>query len=77
MARETGLSKSSVQRLWSAHSFAPHRLEGFKLSKDLAFEEKFWDVVGLYLNPADRALLSVAMRRASVRPSSAVSPVCL
>lgn len=57
MARETGLSKSSVQRLWSAHAIAPHRLKGFKLSKDLAFEEKFWDVVGLYLNPPDRALL--------------------
>jgi hypothetical protein len=57
MARATGLSKSSVQRLWSAHAIAPHRLKGFKLSKDLAFEEKFWDVVGLYLNPPDRALL--------------------
>ena len=51
------MSKSSVQRLWSAHSIAPHRLKSFKLSKDLAFEEKFWDVVGLYLNPPDRALL--------------------
>ena len=57
MARETGLSKSSVQRLWSAHAIAPHRLRSFKLSKDLAFEEKFWDVVGLYLHPPDRALL--------------------
>jgi transposase len=56
MARETGLSKSSVQRLWSTHAIAPHRLKSFKLSKDLAFEEKFWDVVGLYLNPPDRAL---------------------
>ena len=36
MARETGLSKSSVQRLWSAHAIAPHRLKSFKLSKDLA-----------------------------------------
>ena len=57
MARETGLSKSSVQRLWSAHAIAPHRLKSFKLSKDLAFEEKFWDVVGLYLHPPARALL--------------------
>ena len=46
-----------MQRLWSAHEIAPHRLKGFKLSKDLAFVEKFWDVVGLYLNPPDRALL--------------------
>ncbi|MDD5201267.1 MAG: IS630 family transposase, partial [Terrimicrobiaceae bacterium] len=57
MSRATGLSKSSVQRLWSAHAIAPHRTRGFKLSKDLAFEEKFWDVVGLYLNPPDRALV--------------------
>ena len=75
---ETGLSKSSMQRLWSAHSIAPRRLKSFKLSKDLAFEEKFGDVVGLYLNPPDRALLLCCdeMRRVSVRPSNAVSPVC-
>jgi transposase len=57
IARETGLSKSSVHRLWAAHAIAPHRTRSFKLSKDLAFEEKFWDVVGLYLKPPDRALV--------------------
>ena len=57
MARQTGLSKSSVQRLWSAHQLQPHRVRHFKLSKDLAFEEKLWDVVGLYLDPPDRALV--------------------
>ena len=57
MACETGLSKSSVQRLWSAHELKPHRVRGFKLSKDLRFEEKFWDVVGLYLNPPEQALI--------------------
>ena len=57
MACETGLSKSSVQRLWSAHDLKPHRVRGFKLSKDLRFEEKFWDVVGLYLNPPEQALV--------------------
>ena len=46
-----------MQRLWSAHAIAPHRLKSFKLSKDLAFEQKFSDVVGLYLNPPDCALL--------------------
>src|SRR6267142_5452785 len=44
MASETGLSKSSVQRIWSAHGLQPHRVRDFKLSKDLQFEEKFWDV---------------------------------
>jgi hypothetical protein len=57
MASETGLSKSSVQRLWSAHKLRPHRVRNFKLSKDLQFEEKFWDVVGLYPDPPDRALV--------------------
>src|SRR6476646_8904940 len=57
MAGETGLSKSSVQRLWSAHKLQPYRVRDFKLSKDLRFEEKLWDVVGLYLDPPDRALV--------------------
>ena len=57
MASETGLSKSSVQRLWSAHQLQPHRVRDFKLSKDLRFEEKFWDVVGLYLDPPEQALV--------------------
>ena len=57
MARETGLSKSSVQRLWSAHQLQPHQVGSFKFSKDLQFEEMLWDVVGLYLDPPDRALV--------------------
>src|SRR4029453_14935179 len=57
MARQTGLSKSSVQRLWSANQLQPHRVRDFRLSKDLQFEEKLWDVVGLYLDPPDRALV--------------------
>ena len=54
MARQTALNKSSVQRLWLAHSIA-HRLKSVKLSRNLAFEEKFWDVLGLYFDSADRA----------------------
>ena len=57
MARETGLGKSTVQRLWAAHGIQPHRVRTFKLSNDLHFEEKFWDVVGLYLDPPARALV--------------------
>jgi hypothetical protein len=58
MARETGLSKSSVQRLWSAHADARHRLKGFERSKDSAFEEEVRDVIGLF-TPPDRALALV------------------
>ena len=46
-----------MQRLWSAHKLQPHRVRDFKLSKDLRFEEKFWDVVGLYLDPPEQALV--------------------
>ena len=77
MASETGLSKSSVQGLWSAHQLQPHRVRDFKLSKDLRFEEKFWDVVGLDLDPPSRPWCSAAMKRASVRLLNAPSPDCL
>jgi hypothetical protein len=57
MARQTGLSKSTVQRLWSAHGLAPHRVRTFKLFTDQHFEEKYWDVVGLYLHPPHNAVV--------------------
>jgi transposase len=57
MADHAGLSKSAVQSLWSANDIKPHRLDTFKLSNDSHFEEKFWDVIGLYLNPPDKALV--------------------
>src|ERR1700740_22243 len=57
MAREARLSKSTVQRIWSHNDIKPHRLETFKISNDPNFEEKFWDVIGLYLDPPERALV--------------------
>lgn len=57
MARYVGISASSVQRIWSSNAIKPHRVKTFKLSNDPRFEEKFWDVIGLYLNPPDRALV--------------------
>lgn len=57
MARHSGLSRSAVQRLWAANDLKPHRTRTFKLSKDPQFEAKFWDIVGLYLNPPARALV--------------------
>ena len=55
MARELGLSKNTVQRLWRANDLKPHRTRLFKLSKDAHFAAKFWDIVGLYLDPPTRA----------------------
>jgi homeodomain-containing protein len=55
MSRHAGISASSVQR--SSNDLKPLRLKTFKLSNDPAFEAKFWDVIGLYLNPPERALV--------------------
>jgi transposase len=57
MAPAAGLSPSSIQRIWSAHGLKPHLTETFKLSNDKHFVEKVIDVVGLYLDPPDRALV--------------------
>ncbi len=57
MARHSGLSHSAVQRLWAANDLKPHRTRTFKLSNDPQFETKFWDIVGLYLDPPTRALV--------------------
>lgn len=57
MARQTGVSPASVQRIWAANEIKPHLTRTFKLSRDPNFEAKFWDVIGLYLNPPDKALV--------------------
>lgn len=57
MARQVGVSPTSVRRIWSANEIKPHVTRTFKLSRDPNFEVKFWDVIGLYLNPPDRALV--------------------
>lgn len=57
MAAAQGVSPATVQRIWDAHGLQPHRTETFKLSRDKRFVEKLTDVVGLYMNPPDKALL--------------------
>ncbi len=57
MARHTGVSSASVQRIWAANEIKPHLTRTFKLSRDPNFEAKFWDVIGLYLSPPDKALV--------------------
>ncbi len=57
MAKAQGVSPATVQRVWSARGLQPHRVETFKLSNDKRFEEKLVDVVGLYLNPPDKAVV--------------------
>jgi len=57
MARAQGVSEATVRRIWRAHGLQPHRSETFKLSRDPDFVRKLRDVVGLYLNPPDKALV--------------------
>jgi transposase len=57
MAAEVGISEASVRRIWHSHGLKPHRVETFKLSNDPRFVEKLEDIVGLYLNPPEHALV--------------------
>ena len=57
MAKEVGVSRHTVHTIWKRNDLKPHRTRTFKLSKDPKFEQKFWDVIGLYLHPPEKALV--------------------
>jgi transposase len=57
MAKQAGVSKSWVQQLWFRNDLKPHQTRTFKLSNDRQFEQKFWDIVGLYLSPPQQAVV--------------------
>jgi transposase len=76
LAAHLNTSASAVARIWRAHGLKPHRIESFKLSNDPRFIEKLEDIVGLYLDPPEHALVLAAMRRRRLRRSTARSPVC-
>jgi transposase len=57
MARAAGVSEATVRRIWRAHGLKPHRVQSFKLSNDPRFAEKLEEIVGLYLNPPEHALV--------------------
>jgi hypothetical protein len=57
MAKAAGVSHRSVQRIWAAHGLKPHRARSFKLSTDPKFAAKVQDVVGLYVDPPEHALV--------------------
>src|SRR3989441_9657441 len=76
MARSQGVSQATVTRIWQAHGLQPHRTETFKLSRDPDFVRKLRDVVGLYLNPPDKALVLCVDERVRSRLSTVRSPRC-
>ena len=67
MAAAAGVSKSTVQLVWHARGLKPHRVQTFKLSNDPRFEEKLVDVVGLYMNPPEKAIVLCADEKSSVQ----------
>ena len=75
MARRAGMSQSAVSRIWRAFGLQPHRVEAFKLSSDPAFVDKVRDVVGLYLNPPDRALVLCVDERPQIQAIERTAPV--
>jgi transposase len=74
MARAHGVSQSTVQRIWDAHGLQPHRTRTFKLSKDPRFVEKLTDVVGLYLNPPDKALVLAVDEKSQIQALDRTQP---
>ena len=67
MAATTGVSISSVQRIWRGHGLQPHRVQQFKPSNDPEFVDKLRDVVGLYVDPPAHALVLSVMKRKAPR----------
>ena len=70
MARAQGVSEATVRRIWKAHGLRPHRVKTFKLSRDPEFVSKLRDVVGLYLNPPDKALLLCVDEKSQIQGMS-------
>jgi transposase len=75
MARASGLSVSTVHRIWRAFSLQPHRSETFKLSTDPLFVEKVRDIVGLYLDPPDRALVLCVDEKSQIQALDRTQPL--
>ena len=67
MAQEVGLTQNAIVRIWRAFGLQPHRVENFKFSKDPQFVEKVRDIVGLYLNPPDRAIVLCVDEKSQVQ----------
>ena len=75
MAKASGLSVSSVHRIWQAFSLQPHRSETFKLSTDPLFVDKVRDIVGLYLDPPDRALVLCIDEKSQIQALDRTQPL--
>jgi transposase len=74
MAAAAGISEASVRRIWRAHGLKPHQVRTFKLSRDPKFTEKLEDIVGLYLNPPEHALVLCADEKSQIQALDRTQP---
>jgi len=74
MAKAQGVSHATVQRIWDAHGLQPHRVKTFKLSRDKRFVEKLTDVVGVYLNPPDKAVILCVDEKSQIQALDRTQP---
>ena len=74
LAKAQGISKATVNRIWQSHQLKPHRTKGFKLSRDPRFFEKLTDVVGLYLNPPEKALVLCVDEKSQIQALDRTQP---
>ena len=75
MAKATGLNQTAISRIWRAFALQPHRTETFKLSRDPLFIDKVRDIVGLYLNPPDRALVLCVDEKSQIQALERTAPL--
>ena len=74
LAAHLGVNKSLVQRVWKEHNLRPHRIKTFKLSRDPRFIEKLVDIVGLYLNPPEHALVLCCDEKSQIQALDRTQP---
>ena len=74
MAASQGISKSTISNLWKSHNIKPHRTKTFKLSRDPKFLEKLTDVVGLYLNPPEKAIVLYVDEKSQIQALNRTQP---
>jgi hypothetical protein len=74
MAKSQGVSKSTVSNVWRSHNLKPHRVKTFKLSRDPKFLEKLTDVVGLYLNPPQKAMVLCVDEKSQIQALDRTQP---
>jgi len=75
MAKAQGLSEATIRRIWKQHNLKPHLVQTFKLSRDKRFVEKLCDVVGLYLNPPDKAVVFCVDEKSQIQALDRTQPL--